>query len=158
MSAVCTAQISSLSSCNHVVDKSSDRKHIHIVSHVAWESKMWILTIIHNCKIREHYLHMHYLFIWKKWNFVGFCVAFWSISVRKNYIQITHANHIDHDHHDYCKTKENVNIKLLYLCESLIVYILLNSAKESTWHWLQTDLISSWCKIVMRNFYKIILV
>ncbi len=37
----------------------------------------------------------------------------------------------DHDHQwadlilaDYCKTKENVNIKLLDLCESLVVYIL----------------------------------
>ncbi len=31
----------------------------------------------------------NYLFIWKKWTFVGLCVAFWSIFARRNSHQIT---------------------------------------------------------------------
>ncbi len=57
-----------------------------------------------------------YLFIWKKRTFVGLCVAFWSIFLRKIY-QITHANHMTIGEilswPDYRKTKENVNITLL---------------------------------------------
>ncbi len=55
---------------------------------------------------------------------VGLCVAFWSIFVRKNALQITHANHMTmttsgqiYSCSDYRKTKENVNIKLLDMCE-----------------------------------------
>ncbi len=75
-----------------------------------------------------------YLFIWKKWTFVGLCMAFWSMFSRKNFPQITHA--IDmamttsgqiYSWPDYHMTKENVSIKLLDLCESSIIYILLST-------------------------------
>ncbi len=88
------------------------------------------------------------------------CVAFWNIFLRKN-SHITHANHMTMitsgwiwSWPDYCKTKENVSI-MLDLC--LFTFYSAHT-NESTWHWLLTDLISSWCKILMRNFYKIILV
>ncbi len=35
-----------------------------------------------------------YLFIWKKLTFVGLCVALWSIFLRKDSTQITHANYM----------------------------------------------------------------
>ncbi len=63
-----------------------------------------------------------YLFIWKKITFVGLCVAFWNIFLRKHSSQITHANHMTittsgqiYSWPDYRKTKENVNIKSLDL-------------------------------------------
>ncbi len=61
-----------------------------------------------------------YLFMWKKWTFVDLYVAFWSIFLRNNSLQITHANHMTMTTSmqilswpDYCKTKENVNKNLL---------------------------------------------
>ncbi len=101
--------------------------------------------------------------LYEKTNFcAGLCAAFCSIFLRKNSPQITHANHMSmttcgqfSSWLDYCKTKENVKITLLDLCLFTFYSV---QANESTWHWLYKDLISSWCKIVMRNFYKIILV
>ncbi len=62
-------------------------------------------------------------FYGKKVTFVGLCAAFWSIFLRENYPQITHANHMTmttsgpiYSWPDYRKTKENVNITLLDLC------------------------------------------
>ncbi len=94
--------------------------------------------------------------------FVDLCVTFWSIFLKNNSSQITHANHITMTTsrqiwawRDYSKTKANVNIRLLELCD---VYILLSKCQ-----WVHMALAISrhdipWCKIVMRNFYKIILV
>ncbi len=60
--------------------------------------------------------------------------------------QITHANHMImttsgqlYSWPDYCKTNENVNMTL-DLC--LFTFYSVH-ANESTWHWLQKDLISS---------------
>ncbi len=39
-----------------------------------------------------------YLFIWKKWTFVGLYVAFWSIFVRKNSPPDYPYKSHDHDH------------------------------------------------------------
>ncbi len=54
---------------------------------------------------------------------MGFCVAFWSIFLRKNSTQITHENHMTMTTSGqlwswphYRKTTENVNVKLLDLC------------------------------------------
>ncbi len=65
--------------------------------------------------------------------FVILCVAFWSIFLRKNSFQITHANHMTMITSgqiwlwsDYHKTKENVNIKLL---DVVFVYILLSACQ-----------------------------
>ncbi len=67
----------------------------------------------------------------KKWTFVGLCVVFWSIFLRKNSPQITHANHMTmstigqiYSWPDYCKTKENVNI-----VRHVFVYILLSTCQ-----------------------------
>ncbi len=75
----------------------------------------------------------------EKITFIGLCTAFWSIFMRKTPLQITHANHMTMTTSgqillwpDYHKKKENVNIKLLDLWESSIVYILL-----STCQWVQ---------------------
>ncbi len=68
--------------------------------------------------------------LYGKKTFVGLCVTFWSIFMRKNspsdYLTMTTRGQI-YSCPDYCKTKWNVNIKLLDLCESLIVYILLGT-------------------------------
>ncbi len=68
--------------------------------------------------------------------FVGLCTAFWSIFLRKNRSQITHANHMTMTTSeqilswpDYHKTKENVNIKLLDLCLFIFYSV---PANEST--------------------------
>ncbi len=75
-----------------------------------------------------------------KCTFVCLCVAFWSIFLRKNSLQITPANHMTMSSSgqiwswpDYCKTKENVNITLLDLC--LFTFYSVH-ANEPTWHWL----------------------
>ncbi len=93
------------------------------------------------------------LLIWKKWSFAGLCVVFWSIFTIKNCLQIIHANHMTvatsgqiYSWPDYLKTKGNVNIKLLDLRKSLIVYILLCRcqwvhmalAVKQTWSYLTT--------------------
>ncbi len=59
----------------------------------------------------------------------------------KKLSQITHVNHMTITTRgqilswpDYHKTKENVNIRLLDLCESLTVYIYSVHANESTWY------------------------
>ncbi len=74
----------------------------------------------------------------KKWTFVGLCAVFWSIFLRKNSSQITHANQMTMatsgqilSWPDYCKTKENVNITLLDLW--LFTFYSVH-ANESTWH------------------------
>ncbi len=100
----------------------------------------------HNMKVISHStsfmftISPTYLFIWKKWTFVGLCMAFWSIFLRKKSFQITHANHMSMTTSgqiwswpDYHKTKENVNIKLLGLCLFKFYSV---HANESTWHWL----------------------
>ncbi len=64
--------------------------------------------------------------------FIGLCVAFWSIFARKTLpkLPITMTtNEQIWSWPDYCKTNINVSIKLLDLCESLIVYILLSTFK-----------------------------
>ncbi len=79
------------------------------------------------------FLPLTLLFIWKTFTFVGL----WSIFVRKKSSQITHANHMTittsgqiWSWPDYHNTKENVNIKLLYLC--LFTFYSVH-ANESTW-------------------------
>ncbi len=60
--------------------------------------------------------------------------------MRKNALQITHANHMTMTTSgqilsgpDSCKTNENVNIKILDLC--LFTFYSVH-VSESTWHWL----------------------
>ncbi len=65
---------------------------------------------------------------------MGLCVAFWSIFTRKNSPQITNANHMTMTMGRFRNglitvRQEKVNIKLLDLCESLIVYILLSTCQ-----------------------------
>ncbi len=54
-----------------------------------------------------------YLLIWKRFTFVGLCVAFWGIFTRQIFPQITHANHMTMTTNDYLKTKGNMNIKFI---------------------------------------------
>ncbi len=78
--------------------------------------------------------------LYGKWGFVGLCVAFCGIFLRKKPSQLTHSNHMTMtisgqilSSPDYRKTKENVNITLLDLC--LFTFYSVH-ANESTWHWL----------------------
>ncbi len=93
-----------------------DFSELFILNHIIWKhweilSHSWSPFLPLNCLYR------------KKWTFVGLCATFWSIFLRKNSTQITHANHMTMttsrqilSWSDHCKTKENVNITLLDLC------------------------------------------
>ncbi len=72
----------------------------------------------------------------KKLNCLGLSAPFLSIFLSKNSPQVIHGNHMTmtisgqiKSWPDYLMTKGNVNIKLLDLCESLIVYILLSTCQ-----------------------------
>ncbi len=68
----------------------------------------------------------------KKMDLCGSLYSFLEYFHEKKLPQITHANHMTMTtigQTNYRKTKENVSIKLLEMCESLIVYILLRTCK-----------------------------
>ncbi len=67
-----------------------DFSELFILNYIIWKhchSKSFMITISPS-----------YLFIWKKWTFVGLCAAFWSIFLRKKLLLDYPCKSHDHDH------------------------------------------------------------